>query len=87
MGDINEKAMTYSNLIIKRIKMKCDEKGYSICQLAKLSDVKHSTLDNIMRGVTKNPGIISLHKIANTFNMTLAEFLEFDELNNFSFDD
>ena len=87
MGNNTEKTMTYANLIKNRIQQKCDEKGYSICHLAKLSDVKHSTLDNIMRGVTKNPGVISLQKIANTFNMTLAEFLDFDELNNFSFDD
>lgn len=40
-----------------------------------------------MRGITKNPGIISIHKIANAFNMTLAEFLDFDELNDYSFDD
>ncbi len=40
-----------------------------------------------MRGITKNPGIVSLHKIANAFNMTLAEFLDFDELNEYSFED
>ena len=40
-----------------------------------------------MRGLTKNPGIITLHKIANAFNMTLAEFLDFDELNLYSFED
>lgn len=52
-----------------------------------MSGVKQSTLDNLMRGITKNPGIVSLHKIANAFNMTLAEFLDFDELNEYSFED
>ena len=28
-----------------------------------------------------------MHKIANAFNMTLAEFLDFDELNEYSFED
>lgn len=79
--------MDYSKLIIARIQSLCEKKGYSINKLANLSNVKQSTLDNIMRGITKNPGIISLHKIANTFNLTLAEFLNFDELNNFSFDE
>lgn len=41
----------------------------------------------MMSGTTKNPGIVWLHKIANAFNMTLAEFLDFEELNNFSFDE
>lgn len=86
MGN-NSKNMDYSKLIIARIQSLCEKKGYSINKLANLSNVKQSTLDNIMRGITKNPGIISLHKIANTFNLTLAEFLNFDELNNFSFDE
>ena len=55
--------------------------------LATMSGVKQSTLDNLMRGITKNPGIVSLHKIANAFNMTLAEFLDFEELNEYSFED
>ena len=79
--------MEYSNLLVARIKELCKKRKYSINKLAGLSNVKQSTLDNIMRSVTKNPGIKSLHKIANTFNMTLAEFLDFEELNNFSFDD
>lgn len=79
--------MEYSELIVKRIEQYCEDRNYSVNKLAVLSNVKHSTLDNIMRGVTKNPGIISLHKIANTFNLTLAEFLDFYELNNYSFDD
>ena len=52
-----------------------------------MSGVKQSTLDNIVRGITKNPGVKTLHKLANTFNMTLSEFLNFTELNNYSFDD
>ena len=28
-----------------------------------------------------------MHKIANAFNMTLAEFLDFEELNEYSFED
>jgi len=28
-----------------------------------------------------------MHKIAIAFNMTLAEFLDFPDLNNYSFDD
>ena len=79
--------MEYSNLIVARIEELCKKRKYSINKLANLSNVKQSTLDNIMRGITKNPGIKSLHKIANTFNMTLAEFLDFEEINNFSFDD
>ena len=63
------------------------ERGIAINKLATMSDVKQSTLDNIVRGLTKNPGVKTLHKIALAFNMTLAEFLDFEELNEYSFDD
>ena len=40
-----------------------------------------------MRGLTKNHRVKTLHKIALAFNMTLAEFLDFDELNDYAFDE
>ena len=52
-----------------------------------MSGVKQSTLDNIVRGLTKNPRVKTLHMIALAFNMTLSEFLNFEELNNYSFAD
>ena len=52
-----------------------------------MSDVNQSMLDNIVRGLTKRPRAKALHKIALAFNMTLAEFLDFDDLNDYSFDD
>lgn len=80
-------AMEYSELYVKRIRKLCKERGIAINRLATMSDVKQSTLDNIVRGLTKNPGVKTLHKIALAFNMTLAEFLDFEELNEYSFDD
>ena len=50
-------------------------------------DVEQATLDNIVRVLIKNPRVKTLHKIALAFNMTLAGFLDFDELNNYAFDD
>ncbi|MBQ8550026.1 MAG: helix-turn-helix transcriptional regulator [Clostridia bacterium] len=79
--------MEYVTIIKKRIRFLCDKRGISINKLANMSDVKQSTLDNIMQGVSKNPGIKTLHKIANAFNMTVAEFLDFEELNDYSFAD
>ena len=79
--------MEYSEIYVKRIRKLCKDRGIAINKLAVMSDVKQSTLDNIVRGLTKNPRVKTLHKIALAFNMTLAEFLAFDELNNYSFDD
>jgi transcriptional regulator with XRE-family HTH domain len=79
--------MEYSTLYVKRIRELCQKRGFSINKLATMSDVKQSTLDNIMRGLTKDPRVKTLHKIAIAFNMTLAEFLDFKELNDHSFED
>ncbi len=79
--------MDYANIYVKRIQTLCKQRGISINKLSTMSDVKQSTLDNIVRGLTKNPRIKTLHKIAIALNMTLAEFLDFEELNRYSFDD
>mgnify|MGYP000162799604 FL=1 len=79
--------MDYSELYVARIRKLCKARGIAINKLATMSDVKQSTLDNIVRGLTKNPRVKTLHKIAITFNMTLSEFLDFPELNAYSFED
>ena len=79
--------MEHSELYVKRIRKLCKERGIAINKLAPMSDVKQSTLVNIVRGLTKNPRVKTLHKIALAFNMTLAEFLDFEELNEYSFED
>lgn len=77
----------YSQIIVNRIKSLCRERKISINKLSVMSGLNQSTVDNIIRGNTKNPGIITLHKIALAFSMTLSEFLDFDELNDFTFDE
>ena len=82
-----EAVMEYSQIYVKRIKQLCRERGIAINRLATMSDVKQSTLDNIVRGNTKNPRVKTLHKIAIAFNMTLSEFLDFPALNDYGFDE
>lgn len=79
--------MEYSSIYVRRIRRLCKERGIAINKLAVMSDVKQSTLDNIVRGITKNPRVKTLHKLAIALNMTLAEFLDFQELNDYSFED
>ena len=76
----------HSQIIINRILTLCEQRGIAVNKLATMSGVSQSTLDNIVRGITENPRIDTLHKIAIAFNMTVAEFLDFAELNNYSFD-
>ncbi len=79
--------MEYSEIYVNRIRSLCKNRNISINKLATMSDVKQSTLDNIVRGITTNPRVKTLHKLAIAFNMTLSEFLDFDELNDYCFED
>ena len=84
---VNKTDQIYVRLLVERIRSLCQRRGLSINKLAEMSDIGQSTIDNLMNGHTLNPGIRTLHKIALAFSMTLAEFLDFKELNEFSFDD
>ena len=79
--------MLYSDIYALRIRQLCKSRNITINKLATLADLKQSIIDNILRGKSKNPKVRTLHKIANVFGMTLSEFLDFPELNNYSIDD
>ncbi len=79
--------MEYYKLFANRIKQLCKDNQITINRLATLSGLKQSTIDNIIRGTSKNPKVHTLHQIAVTFNMTLSEFLDFQELNEYPIDE
>ena len=80
--------MEYSEMLIHRIKDLCRQRGgITVLRLAKMSSLRQSTLDNIIRGNTKDPRVSTLHRIALGFNMTLTEFLDFPELNDYVFEE
>ena len=79
--------MTYSEMIVMRISTLCKQRGIAYHKLASMCGLNQSTIDNIVRGVTKDPRVQTLHHIALGFNMTLAEFLDYAELNEYSFDE
>lgn len=77
----------YSKIIVDRILSLCRQRGMTIYQLSVMSGISYSTLDNIVNHRTTNPKIKTLHKIATAFSLTLPEFLDYDELTRYSFDD
>lgn len=77
----------YSQIIVNRIESLCASRGISVNKLAEMSGVSQSTLDNLVGGKTFNPKIRTLHKIALAFSMTVSEFLDYKELNEYSFDE
>lgn len=79
--------MTYNEVIAKRILDLCNARGIAINKLASMSGVNQSTVDNIVRGVSRNPRIMTLHKIAYGLNMTVSEFPDFKEMNEMTFEE
>ena len=79
--------MLYSEVYAKRIQSLCAQHGITINRLAVMSGLKQSTIDTIIHGRSRNPKARTLHKIANTFNMTLSEFLDYPELNDYILED
>ena len=79
--------MTYSEAIIKRILHYCAERNITLNKLATLSGMKQSTLENIMKGNTKNPSLRTLHRLSQGLEITISEFLDFSEINEIAFED
>ncbi len=79
--------LSYHQIIVERIASLCKAKNISYNKLATMSGLHQSTIDNIMRGISKNPTIMTLHKNAYAFSMTIAEFLNFPAMNDVSFDE
>ena len=79
--------MTYSDVIVMRLQNLCKQRGITFNKLATLSGITQSTIEDIMAGKTKNPKLKTLHKISVGLGMTLAELLDFPEMNETTFED
>lgn len=62
--------------VAARITELCTEKGTTINGIANLSALPPSTVKNIIYGVSKNPGIVTIKMICDGFNISLPEFFD-----------
>ena len=65
----------------------CAERDITVNKLATLSGITQSTVDNLIKGKTKNPKLTTLHKLAVGLDMTVSELLDFPEMNEIAFED
>lgn len=79
--------ITYADAVAKRIRQICNDKNITLNKLADLSGLRQSTLENIVKGNTKNPTLRTLHRIAVGLNMTVSELLDFKIMNESVFED
>ena len=67
----------------KRILQLCEEKNIAINALANLSGVTPSTVYSILNEKSQNPGVVSIKKLCDGFEITLREFFDspiFDDI-------
>lgn len=74
--------MDTKTVVATRILQLCKENNLTINGLARLSAVPPSTLKNILNGVSKNPGVVTIKLLCDGLNITLADFFNTEEFKN-----
>lgn len=65
-----------------RIRELCRARGWRINRLSNEAGIPPSTIKNIMNGTSRNPGVVTLKKLCDAFEITLDEFFATDEFRN-----
>lgn len=69
--------------VTNRIRQLCRERGLTPNGISILAGVPQATVKSILNGESKNPGVVTLKKLCDGFEITLGEFFstpEFDAL-------
>ena len=66
--------MNISQAISKRVILLCYEKDLTVYELSKKSGVPKTTIKDIISGRSKNPGVLSIEKLAAGFSISMGEF-------------
>ena len=66
--------MNTREAVSKRIYQLCNDKGITPNGISNISAVPQSTIKSILNGESKNPGIVTLKKLCDGFEISLSEF-------------
>ncbi len=70
--------MNAKEAVAERILALCRERNIAINALANLSGVSPSTIYSMLNTKSKNPGITSIKKLCDGFNISIREFFDSD---------
>ena len=70
--------MTIVDATKLRLEQLCAERKISICKLATISGVPHTTVKSIFYKQSKNPGIATIKKLCDGLEITITEFFDTD---------
>ncbi|MCL2695217.1 MAG: helix-turn-helix transcriptional regulator [Clostridiales bacterium] len=68
--------MNMCQAVARRIVLLCQERNIAINRLARLSAVPPSTLKNIVNGVSRNPGTVTIKKLCDGLDITILAFFD-----------
>ena len=75
--------MNTQQMIAARIRQLCQERGITPNGISNISGVPQATVKSILNGESQNPGIVTIKKLCDGFDISLSEFFttpEFEEL-------
>ena len=75
--------MNTREAVAARIRVLCIERGLTPNGLSNLAAVPQGTVKSILNGESRNPGVVTVKKLCDAFEITLGEFFtspEFDAL-------
>ena len=75
--------MNTRETVANRIRFLCNERNWTPNRLATISAVPQATVKSILNGESANPGIVTIKKLCDGFDITLGEFFDdpsFDQL-------
>lgn len=67
---------------IRRIRELCKERDITPNGLSYAAGISQSTIKSILNGESVNPGIVTIKKICDGFNITIGEFFNTEEFNS-----
>lgn len=71
--------MTTRECVANRILELCKQRGMSVNALIRSAGLPPSTVKNIVNGVSRNPGIVTLKMICDGLDIGLPEFFDTPE--------
>ena len=74
--------MTTRECVVNRILELCMERNMTISALARSSGLPPSTVKNIINGVSRNPGIVTLKQICDGLDVSITEFFNTQTFRN-----
>ena len=70
-----------TNLIIERIRELCQERRITPNGLSYIAGVPQATIKSILNGESKSPEVITIKKLCDGFEITLAQFFDTEAFN------